>query len=668
MIHEEEIQPNQVLTDLAEEELTARLFKYVEPEYNAWRPDYIKTTIECYQFVELNQWEGADMKLLNLAGVPTIAVDRINRSLDVINGIRENTANKARVVKRELGDERVATLLDEVKEYTRYNGGYDEIADEAFDHMLKSGIGIRKIGYDPQGSNGEGEIFYEFVNTEDCGYSKCKSKELDDVRWIWQRQIMDWEDAMMINPDKAGVLKAIKTKLTSEWDKQKTGNNKGLFARDYENLVVTHAEGAYSYPDQVEVWEFWFKHRLPVKKIGSITVNEFGQILPSVRQEAIDYQTTEHESDLGSAVLEEWENYIVATSGGKKNRVLLKNQIGEFSFHPFVGECATRKKGGAPMGFVEHVLPHQKRINISWAQKTAWNNKSIKSPLIAQKGSLDLENGLVQSQLGSILFYEPNTPPPTVNQQPSINLQAIEEGNVARTDMDFAASASEPALRGQADNSTSGIKLSLQQNAAVTPLNKWVKAEKLSELAMGRKELEIIIKKFQPERIARIIGFPKFQELVIGKLDPMSGMPLEPPLQFPLSIDIEHYDVIIQDTALSDFNKQQNFNAALALQQLDPMGMFDDEYLIKTAPLKDVDSALASNSRHKTDIVQQLMGQIQMLQEQLQQTEKLVPKDGKPNRNPSQPANAMRGKNQPQNGQRSMIGGMSPHSPVGVMT
>lgn len=651
-------------------ELIGKLFEYADEKHNPARKDYNKQLVECYQFTELNQWESVDMRLLALAGIPTISVDRINRNLDVIGGIRENTANRKKIVKREMGDERIADILDSTADYVAYQGGFEEVADQSFDSMLKTGIGIRKVGFDP--TQGEGEIFAENVNVEDCGWSKCKSKELEDVRWIWHRQIMDWEDAMMIEPSKAGILKGIRAKLTTEWDKVKGSNTKGVFARDYENLIATHTEGAYTYPDQVEIWEFWVKKRTPFRKVGSIQFkeSELGAIpIPNVRQEAPEYQAQPNEQDLGVSILEQWERFIVASSGGKANATLLKQEISEFNFHPFVGECALRKKSGAPFGFVEMVLPMQKRINLAWAQKAAWNNKAIKSPIIAQEGSIDIESATQQSQAGAIFFYKQGYPVPIINQVPQVNMQAIEEGNVARMDMDFAASASEPVLQGKAGDTKSGIMLSQQQSAAITPLTKWTKAEKLSELLFWRKVLQIMLKKFPSQRIARIIGEQKFMELVIGELDPMTGKPTQPPIQLnpdgTLPLESAHYDVIIQDSALSDFNKQQTFNGVMALQQLDPMGMFEDEFLIKSAPIKDVDAALASNKAKKNDIIQQLQQIIQVQKIQIDTLAKNQATEDKPPKSNGQHANAQKGKSAPQTRQ-NMLGGTSPMSPIGM--
>lgn len=660
-------------------ELIASLFELADAQHNPWRLDFNKQVVECYQFTELNQWESTDMRLLALAGIPTIAVDFVNRNIDGIEGIRENTGNHKKIVKRELGDERVANILDAAYDYVAYQGNFDEISDESFDSMLKAGAGLRKLGYDPTASGGEGEIFGEFVNIEDAGWSKCKSKQLDDARWVWTRTIMDWEDAMMIAPEKAGILKGIKSTLSTEWELRKTGNNKGVFARDYENLIVTHAEGAYKYPDYVEVWEFWIKRRMPVKQVGGInlTQDEFGnpQAKSYVNQMSLDYQVQDGETELGTKVIEQWERYVVATSGGRTNATLLKNEVSEFPFHPFVLECAARKKSGAPFGFVEQVMPAQKRINISWAQKMAFNNKAIKAPLIAREGSIDIEQATQTSQLGAILFVKQGYEMPIVNQVPQVNLQAIEEGNQARQDMSVVAFSTEPVLRGQAGTSESGVKLSLQQSSAITPMNKWVKAERLSELSFSRKALYIMIKKFPAKRLARILGNDEFLKLAIGKLDPVTHQPTEPPLQFnpdgTLPIEVEHYDVVIQDSALSDFNKQQTFNAVMALQGLDPMGMFDDEFLIKSAPIKDVDAALASNEAKKSDVIQQLQQVIQSQQQQIQILAKevdpespLAPviagvKKGKNGNGgkPNQHSNAQKGRSASQSGQQSMIGG-----------
>lgn len=641
-----------------ETESIQKLLDYTEPEQNPWRADYLQSLAECYNFVELKQWAGDDVQGLAQYDVPTLAVDRVNRGLDTIRGISDNTGIKKKVQKRELGDERVASILDAVGDYVAYQGNFEEAQEKSRDDMLIVGMGLRKLGFDPEASGGEGELWVEAVNVEDVGWSRCKSKTLRDSNWLWHLQMMDWEDAVSINPEKAPQLKSLKAKLESEWEKKKKSNVKGALAtKDYKNPVGV--EKSYQYPDQVYIYEFWSKRRIPVTKVGTITQlaqpdgqGGFVQVpVPQVRLEALDYQPQEGEQVLAKTVIDEWWQYIVASGRNKRQGILLKVEKSKYPFHPFIGTCAEVKKSGQPFGYVERVIPHQKRINIAWAQKVAYNNKSIKSPLVLRDVK-NVDKAIQQSKFGAILNLTGNERVESVNIQPQVNLQAIEEGNMARMDMDFAAAATESPLRGIEESGASGIKLSLQQNAAITPLNKWVKSEKESEREFWRKALYIIIAEFKPERMARIVGEQKFMELVIGPKDPMTGQPLQPPLQLPLQPSVAHYDVMIQDEALSDFNKQQSFNAAMALHQGGVL--LKDETLIKSAPIKDVDEFLSSNLQARQDVIRQQQQIIQMLEDKLNMAMKAIPKEKKN----GQAANAVQGRNQPQAGQRSMLGGM----------
>jgi hypothetical protein len=332
--------------------------------------------------------------------------------------------------------------------------------------------------------------------------------------------------------------------------------------------------------------------------------------------------------------------------------------------------CAERMKSGAPIGYVQRVIPHQKRYNIAWAQKTGWNNKAIKSPIIAQEGSIDPQNAVQQSSLGAILWTKKGTPMPVVNQVPQVNLQAIEEMNAAARDMDFTAAASEGALVGNAAASDSGIKLAEQQNAAVTPLNKWVHADGMSELEFARKVLYLIIEKIvsNPQRTMRIVGQQKFLQVFGPTIDPQTGKMIAPPIQPPTN-DTAMYDVVVEDQSISDLNKQQSFNATMALHGQGIL--FEDDFMIKNAPIKNVDEALASNAKAQQDMIRMLMQKVQMLEQQLSQAVKMIPKNpgqggsSKPSGG-NQAANAQRGKAQPQTGPQSMIGGTAPGTLLGM--
>lgn len=660
------VEEKNVEVSAEEQQILSKLFEYTEPVMLPYREDYERIIKECYNFKELKQWETDDMQALAKIDVPTIAADRIGRSIDTIKGIRNNTNSKKKIVKREMGDDRVAEIIDKVADYDDYNSNFAQPKDDAFDSMIDVGIGIRKIGFDVTASGGEGEIFAEFCETEDVGYSRCKKKTLEDITWGWHRTMMDWEDAMIINPKKAPMIKGMKAMLESRWEKIKAGHSTGtLLNKDYQGVIGVKSDDKYEYKDQVYIYDFWQKKVVPYRKIVRIEFQEqlidgvpMQMPVPKFEKAPIDYEVGENEQDMGVATDVVWHQYVVASGQGKKDAMILTSA--EAKDHPFVGMCADRTKSQRPRGFIEKVMPHQKRINIALAQKMAFNNKSIKSPLIV-KGKVDLQSAVQQSSFGTIFMLDQQTEVVNINTTPNVNLQAIEEGNVARSDMDFAAAASEPSLRGQVGNTNSGIQLSMQQNAAVTPLNVWVKAEQDSELLFWRKWLYLAITNYKPERYFRILGQEMFQKLVAPKIDPMTGQIIAPPVQLPLQPDVAQYDVIIQDQSVSDFQKQQSFNAIMAMQGMSPNGMFDNEFIIKNAPIKNTDDALASSEKHRNDMMFQMQQMMMQMQNQISELEKSVPKDnspkGKPNRNPSQPSNAMQGRNASQAGQRSMVGG-----------
>jgi hypothetical protein len=650
------------------------LFKLVDSQMIPWKQLWeYQILSECYNFRELKQWNGADMQALALADTPSVPIDRMGRIFDTVNGIRKNTGNKVKVIPRETGDNKLAEVLGEVFSCVEYDGNFEEVYDTAFDDgMLTTGIGIVKFGFDPVAKGGEGEIFAEYIPIEHVGWSKTHSKTLKDVTWCWFHQIMPWEDALPINPQKINELKAIKTTANEEWERIKMNNTQGTFLANDYGVPGAKAEIKYNYPDQVHLWEFWKLKRIPIKKVARFNpqVDQIGQPVldvmqrpvinpvPEVRAEDINYGVVDNEIEIGTTVQEEWWQTIIATDGSKSNGVLLKEEKAKYSFAPILAMCADMKKSGAPFGLAEKLIPHQKRINIAWAQKIAYNNKSIKAPLVV-RGVTDLDSKLQTSRIGTVLNLGQNEEILNYNVQSAPFTQSIEEGNVARADMDFIAAASEPVMTGNAGATTSGLQLSMQQSAAITPLNKWVDAERKFLKEFGRRVLEIIVTEYSPQKIIRIIGQDKFAKYFIPQPDPLTGR-MTQPLQFPFEVDSISYDVEIQEQAISDLNKQQSFNAAMALGGRE---MFTDDYLIMNAPIKNTDDALVSADKKRQDIMIQMAQQIQMLTQELQQTQKLIPKENKPI---NQHKNAQTGRNQPQAGQQSMLGGTGTNNPIGM--
>ena len=158
-------------------------------------------------------------------------------------------------------------------------------------------------------------------------------------------------------------------------------------------------------------------------------------------------------------------------------------------------------------------------------------------------------------------------------------------------------------------------------------------------------------------RMMKIIGEEKMTELLQPKVDVISGQITAPPIQLPFNPDVTEYDVTIEEKSISDFQKQQAFNAVMALKGT---GIpFTDNYIIENSPITNVDDALESNKEARQDIMVQQQQQIQLQQILLQKQSQMQGKKSPAN----QQSNAQRGKNEPQAGQQSMMGGMG-NSPL----
>lgn len=659
-----DVKEEQIKSEPSEQQIIDKLFDYLKPEYNPFRANYLETVKKCYRFKEGDQWEDIDKSALEYYGVPPIPVDRIGRGLDTIEGIRENTDLRKRILKSQLGDEAIATLLDKVYDHFEDQGEFGEPREDAFMSMLSVGLGERKVGFD----FGKRKIWAEYINTEDFYWSKCKSKRLLDASWFCQRQTMSWEDASLIAPEKSGQLKGIQSQVESQWEKLNVPTTQPVteVTRDYgsgQGMSFSRR------PNEVEIFEFWLRHIIPFAKVGftQTVPQDIGGVLvpvpqPAVKKTPIDYKVQDGEKILEYDKDEIFEQFIVASGGSQQNSILLKT--GQSKTHPFISCCAERKKTGEPVGYIEKNIPGQIRVNLAWAQETAWNNKAIKTAQVLEGNVTPemVEQSIYQSKIGAIMIV-PVGATWHAGAPLQLNTQAIQAGQQARVDMDFTSAATQDVMRGESNSGDSGVKTSVLQNAAITPLNKWVKAFEKSEKDFTNKVLRLIIENVKPVEMVRIVGLQVWQTLGLILLPPSNEMPdgrIVTQEGAPLDLSILDYDARIENQAVSDFNKQQSFNAIAALQSMNPMGMFTDDYMIKNAPIKNVDDALESNTRHRTDLLMQMMQQIQMLESQVGELSKQVPKQN------NQKGNAIKGRNAPQTGQRSMVGGTSPKSPTAM--
>lgn len=639
-----------VLSPVDTSETIRRIIEYADVKNVPWKKDYEDIIKKCYDFKELRGWESDNEKAqLAVYNVPPISVDHINRSLDTINGILENTDPRLVIEHRGMGDERVAELLQKSFEWTDTEANFDRDRRESFDSMKITGLGLRKLGFDP---SGEGKMWCESIDTENSGWSYTRKKDFSNIRWIWHENTIPWEDAVLLNPAKEVELNSLKTTMGTKWDEINTSSSNGV---DYNS---TSANEKYTYPDMVKVLYCEIKKGIPYKVV--VTMGTDGMPVP----QKVDINYTGEEPEISRGVDEVWYEYVLAYGNNKKDGVLLVDgkQLDQ-PFHSYVPMVAEFKKNGQPMGFVEYAIPHQVRINLAWASKTAWNNKTIKSPLVLGGASFKVEDAIVQTAIGPIVQLPPGVSLLSYNQAPQANLQSIEEGDSARRDMDFAVAASEPVMTGLAGSSSSGIQLQHQQSAAMTPITKWVRAYIDSEKVFASKVLWHIIKNYNEMKMMMIVGEERFLELsglvitpdgqlapnpMAGMINPVTNNKIPPPIQFPLSPNIQDYDVVIKEQAISNLQKQEAFNTLMSLTQTYP---FDPEYIIMHSPIKNPEEAVESNRKARADIINALTQENEMLKEMLGEAQKAA--KGNPN------AQGNRGKVQSQAGKRKSVGGQT---------
>jgi len=280
---------------------------------------------------------------------------------------------------------------------------------------------------------------------------------------------------------------------------------------------------------------------------------------------------------------------------------------------------------------VEKVAPLQKLINVSAAQVIAYNNKLVKSPLIAEEGSLDLERAKTSSEYGSILFVKRGYRFPMINTLTPLNIASTEIGQQARVDFDVIAASTEPVMRGvdpQADSS--GVKLGILTQNASTSLNPYIRAENFTRRWFWEKIVYIVQKKYTTQRMFRVAGE------VFAINVPMMGIEGQV-VQRMNDVTVGKYDVMIEDSSISDFERQQEFNAFLAMKQMGaPISW---ELIGQRAPVKNPEMLLKDMKQQEMLIAQAMM----------------IPQ-------PQTPGNGQKGKkaeggNAPQAGTRSMMGG-----------
>lgn len=312
------------------------------------------------------QWSVEDELALRERGQAPIVINEIKPMIDWVVGTEKRTKIDYRVLPRKNRrlDQIAARAKSQLLKYVQ-DVCYGQMENStAFKDEVVAGMGWMEIGI--RGDKEDDPIFMRAEDWRNMWYDyRCRSRSMDDCRYVIRAKWMDLDIAIAMFPEKADELRHAARTYDAvlqdefQFDLNTTINGRTSGARQW---VTPAFQDDFSIVNNrrkiVRIMECWYRH--PVRE----TVVR-GGFYDGVRKELVDEATLEYEIRTGAASLADSVamrvHYAIFTGN-----ILLKHGRSPY-FHnhfPFVMiPCYRRKRDGAPYGMVRNVRGVQEDLN-----------------------------------------------------------------------------------------------------------------------------------------------------------------------------------------------------------------------------------------------------------------------------------------------------------------
>ena len=533
------------------------LYKQGEAEWNPFLCEAYKDT----SVMLGNQWSDKDKKYLAQQGRNAYVFNKTRIIINQISGYQKRNRLASICQPREYQDYPSSDFITDLLMYIiERNSGY-KIISEAFEGALVTGLNLLCLwmDYSKDPVNGEIKISREPYNSFllDPQFTKL---DLSDCGYVMRRRFVDKDTAKMLLPTMSSYIENLNVGKSdgkfNYMNYAKRDGNSGLLRYDEfwrrttkkAHMIIDNRTG------QTEIW-----------KGAKSELHELKREFPFIKSKVIYKPTVEL-----NIILEDELAYSEVDPYG----------TGDYPFVPVVGYYNAEYDNYSYklQGVVRGLRDAQEEYNIMRSKASDIIKSQVNSGWMVREGSVKNPADLYRTGQGVVIERSIDSQPADVQK---INPAELSQSfPVMIQDLEnqiMALAGVSQELMGTAEGGNtevSGVLAKQRAYNSVTTLQTLFDNLNSSQSILSRKIVKMALSNFTIEKAIRITNKEVPQEM----LDMSSGSP-------KFNDDIEKYDIIVTETALTDTQKNL---AYMQLLELKRAGIaIPDLAIIEAMPISD---------------------------------------------------------------------------------
>ncbi len=458
-----------------------------EESRSAWQ-GYFTECEEDFRFYLSDQWREEDLAIARAKKAPTLNINYVKKTVDVITGFERQNKTDIKVFPVEGSDDFVAEILSAVVKWITSSDNNDFVKSAAFKDASIGGIGWIEVSMNYDRDPINGDIALSTVSPFDILIDPhFKKGDLSDCDYIIRHQKVNKDKLMEMFPEKAEDIKALKG-----------GDYKNTSPRQEPSIPSDRKE-------KLLVVEYW--HRVLEKVKFAIDVANPSEVYPIDDNKFIELQ-----GNPAVKIIERKVPRIKLTTVLDKRVVVYDGPgPGCTSNYPFIPFFCYHESSFGDLklsisGVIRSLKDPQREKNKRRSNIMMAINSMPHSGFFVPKGSVDNIKTLTNAGgAGKMIEYnqvkgrpEP-IPPPDI---PASLMQLEMAFNE-----DIRTIGANPDLLGQQyGKNDPGITIQLRQKQGLTSLQEIFDSLSFSTRMLGRRIIELIGTNFSNEKIKRIVG------------------------------------------------------------------------------------------------------------------------------------------------------------------
>lgn len=525
--------------------------------------DYIDMAKKCDAFYQGEQWDAADVALLDSEGRPALTINTVLPTVNTVLGEQSNRRADIKFKPRRGGSEEVANTLTKLYMQIANNNKLDWVEQQVFaDGLIMDGRGYFDVRMDFT-DHVEGEVRIKALDPLDVVVDP-DAKDYDPKTWneFFYTRWMTLDDIEeMYGQEQADRLRFI----------AENGNTFGMDSVEYSETRYGDLEDADAYAGSTVAGEGEYRtvkalrvierqHR-KITRVDCFVDPDTGD-QRDVPEAWSDRKTKKFAKEYGLNVISKTKKKVRWTVTCDK--VVLHDDFSPYADFTIVPFFAYFRRG-RPFGMVRNLLSPQEQLNKIASQELHIVNTTANSGWVVESGSLtnmqaeDLEEH--GAETGLVLEYNRGSSPPAKiqpNQIPT-GLDRISQKAAANIK---AISGINDSMLGTDGAEVSGIAIQAKQNRGVIMIQVPLDNLQKTRQYLAEKILNLIQVFYSEERVIRITNdddpMETRDEMVINQMTP-SGEIIN-------DLTVGEYDVIIGTMPARDSFDEVQFAEALSLR------------------------------------------------------------------------------------------------------